>query len=127
MNFKSAIVIINIFICAGSEASYLSERGCAKKKANLARELEYAHVYGNSHRIRGIERALSKIDEYCTPAAMRERYNILIKEKEKEILKLESEIYEHKDYYEADKLYKKNRKLKDAQSELLELKKLVNN
>ncbi len=126
MTFKSKliVIIISFVTSVGAEASYLSDRGCAKKKSNLERELEYAHVYGNIHRIRGIERALSKLDIYCTPSAMREEHNMRIKEKEMKILKLENEIFEHKDYYDADKLYKKQRKLKEARRELSELQKL---
>ncbi|HEO1574334.1 TPA: DUF1090 domain-containing protein [Klebsiella aerogenes] len=129
MMFKSKFIIIIMSLVTSSvaEAGYLSERGCATKKTNLERELEYAHIYGNINRIRGIERALSNIDTYCTPSVKGKDYNTLIKKKERDILKLESEISEYKDYYDADKLYKKQRKIKEAQSELSELRKLFEN
>ncbi|HBM2987429.1 TPA: DUF1090 family protein, partial [Klebsiella oxytoca] len=98
-----------------------------KKKLYLERELEYAHIYGNTHRIRGIERAMSKLNAYCTPSTTHEEYNMLIKRKKREILKLENEISEYKHYFDADKLYKKQQKLKEAQNELLELQKLAGN
>lgn len=39
--------------------------GCERKKANLQRQLEYAKQYGNTYRIRGLERAIADVERNC--------------------------------------------------------------
>lgn len=37
------------------------------KKQNVQRQIDYAKMHGNQYRVQGLERALNKVERYCTP------------------------------------------------------------
>lgn len=65
-NKKSICLGIIFFIFAlPAFAGSLSKDGCEQKRLAIERELDYARAYNNVNRVRGLERALARIDIYC--------------------------------------------------------------
>lgn len=65
--------LLSIFalLPAGASAGS-SYYGCQKKLFNLEKQLEYARHYNNINRVRGLERAISRVKTYCSPASASE-------------------------------------------------------
>ncbi|MCU6180283.1 DUF1090 domain-containing protein [Enterobacter roggenkampii] len=56
-------IFFSLFLIPGiSHASY---DWCHRKQAALKRQLDYAHRYGNSHRINGLQYALGRVQSKC--------------------------------------------------------------
>lgn len=65
MKFLSGLVIIMGMILTLNVSIASSNQGCQRKLANLEKQLGYAKQYGNTNRIRGLERAIANVTAYC--------------------------------------------------------------
>lgn len=55
----TCFILLSPFVSAAATASD-KWSGCAQKEYQIQKQLEYAKAYGNIHRIRGLESALTK-------------------------------------------------------------------
>ncbi|MBO0180452.1 DUF1090 family protein, partial [Vibrio parahaemolyticus] len=85
-------------------------------------QLEYAKAQGTEHRIKGLEQALSAIQNECSEGELRQELQTEVEEKTKEVEEREEELVEAQHSGKADKIEKKRHKLAEAQQELLEAK-----
>ncbi len=100
--------------------------GCAAKKEALAREMDYAKAHGNSYRVAGLERAISKVETYCTDASLRAEREADIRKKERKVADAKQDLAEAQASGRTDKINKRTRKLEEAKDELSEAKAALN-
>ncbi|KJK09000.1 MULTISPECIES: DUF1090 domain-containing protein [Pseudomonas] len=92
--------------------------GCAAKRSAIENQLKQARQYNNSNQIAGLERALSKVNTYCTDGDLH-------KEREQKVLDARHEVNQRtKDLDkamrkgDAEKINKRKDKLAESKQEL---------
>lgn len=93
-------------------------KGCAAKKQDIAKQLEFAKAHGNTDQQAGLEKALSEVNENCTDASLK-------KDREKDVLDAKHEVSERKADLDkamksgdAEKINKRKEKLAESHKEL---------
>ncbi|WP_326469266.1 DUF1090 domain-containing protein [Enterobacter wuhouensis] len=124
----STTILTSMLILSPLEIVYAEKitTGCEAKRQNIERQLDYAQTYGNTHRVAGLQTALSKNSAYCTDAGLRAKQESDVRKKERKIEKRRQELAEARANGREDKIRNKERKLKKAQDELAEAKSIVN-
>ncbi len=97
-------------------------KGCDAKELAVEQQLEYAKAQGNEHRIKGLEQALTAIQNECSEGELRQELQAEVDEKARDVEEREQELAEAQRSGKADKIEKKRHKLAEAQQELLEAK-----
>ena len=97
-------------------------KGCDAKELAVEQQLEYAKAQGNEHRIKGLEQALTAIQNECSEGELRQELQAEVDEKTRDVEEREQELAEAQRSGKADKIEKKRHKLAEAQQELLEAK-----
>jgi len=97
-------------------------KGCDAKELAVEQQLEYAKAQGNEHRIKGLEQALTAIQNECSEGELRQELQAEVDEKARDVEVREQELAEAQRSGKADKIEKKRHKLAEAQQELLEAK-----
>lgn len=92
--------------------------GCEAKRLNIEQQIDYARTYGNTHRIKGLEKALSEVSANCTDETLRADRESTVRKKEIKVEQRRLELAEAQSDGRTDKILKKQRKLKEAQDEL---------
>ncbi|MDF5507085.1 DUF1090 family protein, partial [Vibrio parahaemolyticus] len=69
-------------------------KGCDAKELAVEQQLEYAKAQGNEHRIKGLEQALSAIQNECSEGELRQELQAEVEEKTKEVEEREEELVE---------------------------------
>ncbi|MCS3429482.1 DUF1090 domain-containing protein [Klebsiella sp. BIGb0407] len=92
--------------------------GCEAKRQNIERQLDYARLHNNSYRAAGLERALSKVNTYCSDEELRAKRKYDIVKKEQEVEERRHELAEAQAIGRTDKIIHKQWKLENAQAEL---------
>ncbi|MFI8482707.1 DUF1090 domain-containing protein [Pseudomonas sp. NPDC078700] len=94
--------------------------GCAAKKQDIQKQIEFAKAHGNSDQQAGLEKALSEVNEHCTDDSLK-------KDREKDVLDAKHEVSEREaDLDKAmkkgdiDKINKRKEKLAESRKELQE-------
>jgi len=99
--------------------------GCEAKRQNIERQLSYARMHNNSYRVAGLERALSKVNTYCTDEGLRADRKYYVIKKERKVEERRYELAEAQATGRTDKIIKKQRKLEVAQAELNEARRML--
>jgi len=99
--------------------------GCEAKRQNIERQLDYARLHNNSNRVAGLERALSKVNAYCTDEGLRSERKHYVLKKERKVEERRDELAEAQASGRADKIVTKQRKLENAQAELNEARRML--
>lgn len=99
---------------------------CQKKVAAIEKQLQFAKEAGNSHRVRGLERALANTKAHCTDAELIADQKEEIADQESDIAEILEEIKEKRAEGREDKVKKLERKLQREQEELRVLQNELN-
>lgn len=94
--------------------------GCAAKKQNIERQLSYAKAHNNTHRVSGLEKALSEVQYHCSDASLERSRAEKVSEKQRKVSEREAELREAKETGDAEKIAKKMKKVDEAKAELAE-------
>ncbi|MHC5225697.1 DUF1090 family protein [Ignatzschineria sp. LJL83] len=65
MRYLVSILIMLGMVLTLNISTAAPYQGCQRKLANLEKQLGYAKQYGNTNRIRGLERAIANVKTYC--------------------------------------------------------------
>lgn len=106
--------------------STLAATGCEAKRQNIEQQIDYARTQGNSHRVAGLEKALSEAKANCTDEGLRAERKSDVLKKEQKVEERRQELAEAQADGRADKISKKQQKLEEAQAELDEAKSQLN-
>lgn len=101
-------------------------RGCERKLCELQTQLEYAKQYGRTDKIRGLEKAIQRVQTKCGSGSVAYAQDVdkKILEKEKKVSERTFELNEAiRENQHAEKIAKRKRKLEEAKAELEAVKK----
>ena len=99
--------------------------GCDAKRLNIEQQIDYARTHGNSHRISGLEKALSELNANCTDEGLHAERESDVSKKEQKVEERRQELAEAQADGRTDKINKKQKKLEEAQAELNEARAML--
>ncbi len=91
---------------------------CQEKEQDIQREIGYAEKHNNQHRVDGLKKALSEVKANCTDSKLRADHQKKIAEQKDEIAERRQDLQEAKEKGDAEKIAKREKKLKEAQDDL---------
>jgi hypothetical protein len=96
--------------------------GCEAKKEDIRKQIDYARTHGNTHRISGLEKALSEVNENCTDASLMKERQAKVAEKRMKVTERQTDLQEARETGNQEKINKKLKKLNEAEMELEDAK-----
>ena len=114
MNYR---IVLGLALFSISTASFATSL-CQEKEQDIKREISYAEKHNNQSRISGLKKALSEVQANCTDSKLRAEHQKDIAEQKEEIAERRQDLAEAKEKGDADKIDKREKKLKEAQEEL---------
>lgn len=111
-------LLLALPLFALSALSQAAVETCATKAQDIQTQIDYATQHGNTHRVAGLEKALSEVQTHCTEAGLAADRQKKIAEKQSKVAEREQELMEAQQTGKADKIAKKQKKLAEAQAEL---------
>jgi competence protein ComGC len=122
--FIPALLLIAPLFATATHAA--AQTGCAAKKQEIERQIDYAKAHGNQHRVNGLETALSEVNRNCTESSLRKDREDKIQEKERKVAERTEELKEARETGNQEKIGKKSKKLEEAKAELAEARAALN-
>lgn len=114
----SSLVIVPALFIASHSVAAAELTGCAAKKQDITRQIEYARAHNNQHRVNGLTTALQEVEANCTDASLQKERQQKIAEKQEKVNERTAELKEAQDSGRQDKIAKKQQKLAEAKEEL---------
>lgn len=122
---KVALSILMLGLVAPALAA---SPACERKEAEIKNQIQHATQNNNSHRVRGLEKALSQVQTHCTDAGLIKDKKEDIADQQEDIDELLAKIEDKKSEGRYDKVEKLENKLarerEDLQTLQQELKEL---
>ena len=116
--FTTAALALGALLVSTSALS--AQNGWDIKKSKIQEQLSYAKAHGNTHRVRGLERALQNVNTYCTPNSLRDDARDEVSDRTKEVAERKADLQKAIDKGDISKIAKRERKLAEAEAELKE-------
>ena len=113
---KHRIALILVLTSLSSSAFAISP--CQEKEQDIQREISYAEKHHNQHRIDGLKKALSEVKAHCSDSQLKADHQKKIAEQKDEITERRHDLQEAKEKGDAEKIAKREKKLKEAQDDL---------
>lgn len=113
----TCFILLSPFVSAAATASD-KWSGCAQKEYQIQKQLEYAKAYGNIHRIRGLESALTKVQRYCTDGKLTSEWQEKVADKESKVRERMEELRRAQASGDPEKIRKKRRSYKKPKMSL---------
>ncbi len=114
MKYRITLALALFSLSTASFANSL----CQEKEQEIQREISFAEKHNNQNRIDGLKKALSEVKANCTDSKLRADHQKKIAEQKDEIAERRQDLQEAKEKGDADKIAKRERKLKEAQDDL---------
>ncbi|MBM3070059.1 DUF1090 domain-containing protein [Enterobacter sp. RHBSTW-00994] len=114
MKYRIALALTLFSLSTASFASSL----CMEKEKDIQREITYAEKHNNQNRINGLKKALSEVKANCSDSELRANHQKKIAAQKAEVTERRHDLQEAKEKGDADKITKREKKLKEAQEEL---------
>src|SRR5690606_12287918 len=114
MKFRITLALALFSLGAASFATSL----CQEKEQDIQREIGYAEKHNDQHRVEGLKKALSEVKANCSDSQLRADHQKKIAEQKDEIAERRHDLQEAKEKGDAEKIAKRERKLKEAQDDL---------
>lgn len=114
MKYRIVIALALVSLSAGAWAV----SPCQEKAQNIQREISYAEKHHNQNRINGLKKALNEVNAHCSDRQVLADHQKKIARQKDEVTERRQELNEAKQKGDADKIDKRERKLKEAQDEL---------
>jgi len=114
MKFRITLALALFSLSTASYATSL----CQEKEQDIQREIGYAEKHNNQHRVDGLKKALSEVKDNCSDSKLRADHQKKIAEQKDEIAERRQDLQEAKEKGDAEKIAKREKKLKEAQDDL---------
>nr|WP_318384293.1 DUF1090 domain-containing protein [uncultured Enterobacter sp.] len=114
MKYRIALALALFSLSAASQAVSL----CQEKEQDIKKEITYAEKHNNQSRIDGLNKALREVRANCTDSKLRADHQKKIAGQKEEIAERKQDLREAKQKGDAEKVTKREHKLKEAQDEL---------
>jgi hypothetical protein len=119
--FLASLFCANLAVGASDIPTELPKSACGIKIENIEKELARAQQQKNNSRIQGLEKALSETRTNCTDDDLEASRQKKLKEKREKIEERENDLLEKVEEGDPDGIAKAQRKLGEAQQELLKV------
>ncbi|MFW0764508.1 DUF1090 domain-containing protein [Trabulsiella odontotermitis] len=114
MKYRIVIALTLVSFSAGAWAV----SPCQEKAQDIQREISYAEKHHNQNRIDGLKKALNEVNAHCSDRQVLADHQKKIARQKDDVAERRQELNEAKQKGDADKIEKRERKLKEAQDEL---------
>ncbi|QMR75313.1 DUF1090 domain-containing protein [Enterobacter sp. RHBSTW-00175] len=114
MKYRITLALALFSLSTASFATSL----CLEKEKDIQREISYAEKHNNQNRINGLKKALSEVKANCSDKELRASHQKKIAAQKEEVAERRRDLQEAKEKGDADKIAKREKKLKEAQDEL---------
>lgn len=114
MKYRIALALTLLSVSAMSLAS----SPCKEKEQEIAREISYAEKHNNQSRIDGLNKALHEVRTTCSDSKLRAEHQRKIARQKDEVAERRDDLATAKQKGDADKISKREHKLKEAETEL---------
>jgi rubrerythrin len=114
MKYRIVIALTLVSLSAGAWAV----SPCQEKAKDIQREISYAEKHHNQNRINGLKKALDEVNAHCSDRQVLADHQKKIARQKDEVTERRQELNEAKQKGDADKIDKRERKLREAQDEL---------
>ena len=114
MRYRIVLALSLFSLSAASQAVSL----CQEKEQDILREISYAEKHNNQSRVDGLNKALTEVKANCTDSKLRADHQKKIAEQKDEIAERQQDLTEAQQKGDADKVTKREHKLREAQEEL---------
>jgi chromosome segregation ATPase len=91
---------------------------CQEKEQEIQREISYAEKHNNQSRIDGLNKALHEVRTNCSDSKLRAEHQRKIARQKDEVAERRDDLAKAKQKGDADKISKREHKLKEAETEL---------
>jgi len=114
MKYRIALALTLLSLSAATQAASL----CQEKENEILREISYAEKHNNQRRVDGLNKALHEVRTNCSDSKLRADHERKIAGQKEEITERRQDLAEAKEKGDADKISKREHKLKEAEAEL---------
>ncbi|MDS1141058.1 DUF1090 domain-containing protein [Pusillimonas sp. SM2304] len=114
--------LAGLVLLFGVAPAMAANPACERKAVEIAQQIKFAQEANNSQRQRGLEKALSMVQQHCTDAGLIKDQKQDIAEQQEEVDDILEEIQQKESEGRYDKVKKLQRKLEREQKELEVLK-----
>ena len=114
MKYRIALALTLLSVSAMSQAA----SPCQEKEQEITREISYAEKHNNQSRIDGLNRALHEVRTTCSDSKLRAEHQRKIARQKDEVAERRDDLAKAKQKGDADKISKREHKLKETQQEL---------
>lgn len=94
---------------------------CQYKASEIETQIQHARAHGNTHRVRGLERALANVKAHCSDTDLLREKREQIRDQQEDIQEIVLELQEKRAQGRQDKVQKLERKLAREREELTQL------
>jgi hypothetical protein len=91
---------------------------CQEKEQEITREISYAEKHNNQSRVDGLNKALHEVRTTCSDSKLRAEHQRKIARQKDEVAERREDLAKAKQKGDADKISKREHKLKEAEAEL---------
>lgn len=110
--------IVTAFALLSISAGAWAQTPCQEKEQDIQREISYAQKHNNQSRITGLKKALSEVKANCSDSQLRADHQKKIADQKEEVAERQEDLKEARQKGDAEKVTKRENKLKEAQDEL---------
>lgn len=114
MKYRIALALTLLSLSAASQAASL----CKEKENEILREISYAEKHNNQSRVDGLNKALHEVRTNCSDSKLRADHERKIADQKEKVEERRRDLAEAKQKGDADKISKREHKLKESESEL---------
>lgn len=109
------MLVLSLFAAQASAAT-----GCQAKKQEIEQQIQWAQQQGNTHRVAGLQQALSEVNDHCTDSGLEKQRHERVNEKTRKVREREEDLAEAQAKGDRQKIARQQRKLEEAREELRE-------
>ncbi|RHW23111.1 DUF1090 domain-containing protein [Pseudomonas jilinensis] len=127
--YLTLVLLLPLAACAESGPQI----GCEAKQTELQQQIRDARDRDQQGRLKGLERALSAVQEHCTDAGLLAEARDKLQESEAEVAERQQDLQHARTNGDSDDIRKRERKLEEAlqereqhRAELEQLERLIN-
>ena len=128
ISYRLFIIAISSIVATSfsiADESCVSIKGCAKKVCEVKKQIEMAKKYGNNDKIKGLNKALSEINDNCEDKDIISKIKEDLEEESKELEEHKNDLAEAIKDGKKDKIEKYNKKIIEDKEEIEKLKKEI--
>jgi len=114
MKYRIALALTLLSVSAMSQAA----SPCKEKEQEITREISYAEKHNNQSRVEGLNKALHEVRTTCSDSKLRAEHQRKIARQKDEVAERREDLAKAKQKGDADKISKREHKLKEAEAEL---------